>query len=193
MPYDRADRLFEGQSGFQMVTVEPADGTDFRELRDRLAAASNGQFSVYFEAEFAELQTARRGAAQNLATVATIVGIAALVFGGFNLAAISLAERRRDLGIARSVGVSRKALGGLAITRASLLAVAGFVLGGLVAIGALAFTSATTLRSFVFEPEIPPVSWALGAVITITVSAAGSWLAFGSATRSSVKDLLETR
>jgi len=193
MPYDRADLLFEGQSGFQMVTVEPADGADFRELRNRLDAASSGQFSVYFEADLAERQTARQGAAQNLAKVATIVGIAALVFGGFNLAAISLAERRRDLGIARSVGVSRSALGALSVARASLLATVGFILGGVAAVGALALTSASTVRSFVFEPVIPPTSWALGAVITITVSAAGSWLAFRSATRSSVNDLLEIR
>ena len=193
MPYDRADRLFEGQSGFQMVTVEPAEGADSVDLRSRLNAASGGQFSVYFEADLAERQTARQAAAKNLATVAMIVGVAALTFGGFNLAAIALAERRRDLGIARSVGVTRNALRGVSMVRSTLLAVAGFILGGLAAVGALGLTSATTVRSFVFEPSIPPASWALGAVITITMSGAGSLLAFHSASRSSVRDLLEVR
>ena len=61
MPFTRAEELFEGQSGFQLVTVVPAVGTDVRSIRDRLSAASRGEFSVYFESDLAAEQTAQGG------------------------------------------------------------------------------------------------------------------------------------
>ena len=193
MRFERAQRLFEGLSGFQMVVVEPRAGVDVTDLRDRLEETAADRYAVYFEADLADQQTARQGAAHNLATVATIVGIAALVFGGFNLAAIALAERSRDVGIGRAVGFDRAALGSVAVLRSALLGAAGFVAGAAAAIAALAATSATTVRSFVFEPVIPPGSWLLGAALTIAMSTAGGWFAFDRVTRSTVRDLLEGR
>jgi len=193
MPFDRADRLFEGQSGFQMVTIEPAPGSDPFELQNRFDAVAGSSFSVYFEADLAEQQSARKEAATKLAAVSTIVGIAALVFGGFNLAAIALAERSRDLGIGRALGFSRSAIGAVAVLRSGLLAATGFAVGGVAALTALSFTSATTIRSFVFEPLIPVTSWVLGAVITVGVSAAGAWFAFDRASRATVRELVGAR
>ncbi len=193
MDYDRADALFEGQSGFQMVTVEPASETDNLELLERLDAVSGSEFSVYLEADLAEAQSARKGAAENLAVVALVIGVAALIFGGFNLAAIALAERRRDLGIARAVGFSRQAIGAVALTRAAVLASIGFLGGAAAALIALSTAAATTIRSFVFEAEIPPEAWVMGAAITIVVSAVGTWLALRGTTQQSVRTLLESR
>lgn len=191
MSLDRADVLFEGQSGFQMVTVEPASGADFVDLQMRLDAASGSDFSVYFESELAAESTARVGAAENLAVVSTIIGVAALAFGGFNLAALALAERRRDVGIARSLGVSRHATAAVATIRSVILAAAGFTTGAVVAQLALAATSAVSIRSFVFEPAVPLSGWVGGVLITIGLSAAGAWLAHRAAATSSVTRLLE--
>lgn len=193
MPFARADRLFEGQIGFQMVIIQPVTGTDVVALLERYEALEDSRFSVYFESVLAEESSARQEAARNLALVSTIVGIAALVFGGFNLAAIALAERSSDVGIGRAVGFSRVALGSVAITRSALLAAGGYLVGGLAALGALSLTSATTVRSFVFEPRIPLSAWLIGAIITIGVSTAGSWVAFDRAARTSVRELVGAR
>lgn len=193
MRYERANLLFEGQSGFQMVTIEPAPGSDSFELQERFDAVSGTEFSVYFEADLADQQSARTEAARNLALVSTIVGIAALVFGGFNLAAIALAERSSDVGIARTLGFGRREIGAVAVLRSALLAAAGFAVGAVVAVAALALASETTIRSFVFEPMIPLSSWMLGAVITIGVSSIGAWFAFDRASRARVRDLVGAR
>lgn len=193
MPFTRADELFEGQSGFQMVTVVPAAGADMRGLRDRLSAASGGRFSVYFESDLAAEQTARRGAAENLAAVSTVIGIAALVFDGFNLAALTLVERRRDVGIARSLGFPRGAVAGVALTRAALLTAAGFAVGAASALAVLQATAATTVRSFVFVPSLPAASWALGVGIAAATAIAGTWLALRAPSSIPVHLLLEER
>jgi ABC-type antimicrobial peptide transport system permease subunit len=193
MRFDRADSLFEGMSGFQMVTIVPNPGADVGALRQRLEAVAGGGYAVYFEADLISEQGARQDASENLAAVSTVIGIAALAFGGFNLAALTLLERRRDVGIARALGFARGAVAGLALVRAAMLAVAGFALGAAAALVVLESAAATTVRSFVFDPSLPAAAWVLGASLTIITALAGTWLAVRSAAASSPHALLEQR
>ena len=193
MPFDRADQLFEGMSGFQMAMVVPVIGADVRALRDRLEAASGGSFAVYFESDLVAEQGARQGAASNLAAVSTLIGITALAFGGFNLAALTLVERRRDVGIARSLGFSPTGITALALARGAILAFAGFVAGGIAAFAVLQGAAAATVRSFVFEPSLPVMSWLLGAAITGLTGLAGTWIALRRAATAPAYLLLEER
>lgn len=193
MRYERADALFEGQSGFQMVTISPAPGVDVRDLEARLDAVAGSDYAVYYATELANEQGAREGAAQNLAAVATLIGVAALAFGGFNLAALTLVERRRDLGIARTLGFSPGAIAAMTLLRSTLLALVGFVAGAAVALLVLGSTAATTIRSFVFEPRLPVVAWMAGIGITVTAALAGAGLALRSPMRHPVGTLLEMR
>jgi hypothetical protein len=193
MPFARADELFEGMSGFQMVTVVPSPGSDVAALRDRLEAASGGAFAAYFESDLVAEQGARGAAADNLAAVSTLIGIAALAFGGFNLAALTLVERRRDVGIARALGFAPGAVTGLALTRAAILALAGFIVGAGAAIAVLDTAAATTIRSFVFVPSLPATAWLLGVGITGATALAGTWLALRRAASAPAHLLLEER
>jgi ABC-type antimicrobial peptide transport system permease subunit len=193
LDYDRADRLFEGQSGFQMVTLRPAPGVNVLELRDRLDAVAGSDYSVYFESDLTALQSARGGAAQSLAAVSTIVGVLALTFGGFNLAALMLTERKREIGIARALGFSPAAIRTVTLIRALLVAVLGFAIGALAAVLILGSTAETTIRSYVFEPQLPALAWGAGIGITIVMSAFGTWLALRRPIRSPVSVLLELR
>ncbi|MBI5156450.1 MAG: ABC transporter permease [Acidimicrobiia bacterium] len=191
MPYARAEELFEGMSGFQMVTVVPAPGADVAALRDRLDAAGGGRFAVYFESDLVAQQGARGSAADNLAAVSTVIGVAALAFCGFNLAALTLVERRRDIGIARVLGFAPRSITGLALTRGAILAVAGFALGGAAALAVLATAASTTLRSFVFVPSLPAAAWLIGITLTFGTGLAGTWLALRRAAASAAHTLLE--
>lgn len=193
MRYERADALFEGQSGFQMVTISPAPGVDVRDLKDRLVAAAGSEYAVYYSTELANEQGAREGAARELAAVSTLIGVAALAFGGFNLAALTLVERRRDLGIARSLGFAPRAVAAVTLLRSAVLAACGFVAGAAIALVVLATTAATTIRSFVFEPSLPLAAWLAGIGITLAASLAGTGLALRTPMRRPVGTLLEMR
>ncbi|HEX5630104.1 MAG TPA: FtsX-like permease family protein, partial [Acidimicrobiia bacterium] len=193
MRFERADALFEGQSGYQMITVVPAPGADPRTLLADLEEVAGGRYSVYFESELIAEQGAREGAADNLAAVSTLIGIAALVFGGFNLSAVALAERRTDLGIARSIGFGRRGIGGFAVLRALLLAAGGFALGALVAVIVLTATASTTVRSFVFTPDLPIAAWVVGAGLSALAAVIGTAVAVRSAAAIPVRQLVEPR
>lgn len=190
MRFDRADDLFEGRSGFQMVTVVPAAGADIGDLGTRLEEAMAGRYSVYLETDLAAQTGAREDAADALAAVSTLIGIAALAFGGFNLSAITLSERRQDVGIARSIGFGTPALVSLAVVRSALLATGGFAAGSSLAAIVLATAEPTTVRSFVFTPELGPASWLLGLAITVLATVAGTGAAIRAAANTPIHDLV---
>jgi putative ABC transport system permease protein len=191
MSYRRADRLFEGATGFQMVVVRPSAGADAVALRDRLAAEANGRYSAYFESEAAAEQSSRLGVADELAAAATLVGSAALAFGSFNLTALTLAERRRDLGIARSLGFSPRAIAAVAVLRAVVLALGAALLGSIVAAVFVGLVGTTTLRSFVIEVAVPAAAWPAAAAMCTLAAGAGAWLAQRPSSRRPIRDLLE--
>ncbi len=190
MPFTRAEELFEGMSGFQMVTVVAAPGADAVSLRDRLDDAGGGTFAVYFESDLFAEQGARGSAADSLAAVSTVIGVAALAVGGFNLAALTLVERRRDIGIARALGFAPHQITALTLTRGTMLALAGFGLGAMAAVAVLAAAAATTVRSFVFEPSLPALAWLVGGAITAGTGVAGAWLALRRAGTTDAHTLL---
>lgn len=191
MDFERAERLFEGSTGFQMVMVRPAPGADAADVRARLAAAAGDEYGVYFESDVAAQQTGRLEAAGTLAALALIVGAAALGFGSFNLTALTMAERRGDLGILRSLGFSSAAIGTVAVIRSLLLALAGFALGGIAASAFVFSAGTTTLRSFVIDAAVPASSWIWGLAVCLAVTALGSLLAVRRAAGRRIRSLLE--
>jgi hypothetical protein len=191
MSYDRADRLFEGAGGFQMVVVSPAPGVDPGGVRDRLASVADGRYEAFFEADLAAEQSARVGAAVDIATIATLIGIGALGFATFNLTALTLAERRRDVGIARSLGFSARAIAVLAALRSVLLAAGGYVIGGAAALIVTLATPPTTLRSLSLDVAVPGSAWAAAGAMCVIVSALGSIVAHRLVARRPITTLLD--
>lgn len=191
MSYDRADRLFEGAAGFQMVVVNPAPGVDPVVVRDRLASVADGRYEAFLETDLAAEQTARVGAAVNIATMATIIGIGALTFATFNLAALTLAERRRDVGIARALGFSARAIAALAALRSVILAAGGYVLGAAAVLIVTLATPPATLRSFPFDFGVPWSAWATAGAMCAVVPILGSIAAHRLVARRPITNLLE--
>ena len=190
MDFDRADRLFEGLTGFQMVTVRTASGVDSDDLVRRFEVAADGRYVVYYESVLSDEQSARGSAAVEISLMAVLIGGAALGFGTFNLVALSLAERRRDFAIARTIGMSRAALASFVVVRSLVVAGAAFVCGGVGAWLVMLTSETTTLRSVVFEVAIPARGWLLGAALTLLVTAIAAAAAAVSAGRQRIRDML---
>jgi putative ABC transport system permease protein len=193
MDFQRADRLFEGAAGFQIVAVRPAPGTDPVVLRDRLAAAAPPEVAVYFESAIENEQAARSATAERLSQVAAGIAVAALAFAAFNLTALTLAERRRDLGIARALGFAPGTLSAAVVVRSALLAAAGYALGAAAAAGITGAGPEISVRSFVVDVSPTPTTWIAGALLAVAVAAAGAWIPARGAGRRPIRSLLEER
>jgi len=193
MSLDRADRLFEAAGTFQMATLAldpPAEPTT---VRDAVAAAAAGRYSVYFENEITDLQAAGLQAASDLSILGTIIGIAVLAFGSFNLTAIALTERAADLGVARVLGVSRRSLTAFAAIRSMVLGLGGYLIGAALAVLYISRQGTTTLRSFVLSPRLDASDLAVAAVVTAGAGLAGAWLATWRAGYRPPRALVEGR
>ena len=90
-----------------------------------------------------------------LATIALLVGL----FLIYNTVSLSVITRRREIGILRAVGVSRRQILGLFLAEAGLLAglgcALGLVLGRWLALGALKLTSTTVDRLYIRSAAEP--------------------------------------
>jgi len=193
MDFDRADRLFETGGTFQTATLHLTSDSDPEAIRVAIADAAQGRFGVYYEDEINRLQGAGLSAASDLSALGTTIGIAVLAFGSFNLTAVALAERSADLGIARVLGVSRRALTVFASVRSSVLAIAGFAVGAAATAIYLATRPTITLRSFVVTPRLDLGDVGLGLAVTAAATLVGAWLAAWRAAARPPRALLEAR
>jgi len=193
MDFDRADALFETRGTFQSATLQLTPDSDPEAIRLAIAAAAEGRFGVYYEDEINQLQGAGLSAASDLSVLGTAIGIAVLAFGSFNLTAVALAERSSDLGIARVLGVSRRALTLFASVRSAVLSLGGFVIGATATAVYLATRPTVTLRSFVVTPRLDWGDVALGVAVTATATLVGAWLAAWRAGARPPRELVEAR
>ena len=191
MLLERADLLFEADGTFQMASLEIDPAADPESVRQVVAEAAVGRYSAYFEDELTELQGAGLRAASDLSVLGTVIGIAVLAFGAFNLTAIALAERSPDLGIARVLGVRRVPLVAFVAVRSAVLALVGYVVGAIGAFAYIAGRGSTTLRSFVLTPHLDAGDLVRGLVITAGATLVGSWLAAWRAGSRPARELVE--
>ena len=124
--------------------------------------------------------------------MSTVIGIAALAFGGFNLAALTLVERRRDLGIARSLGFPRQAVAGVALVRR--LACRRRVRRRCRRCDGRAPDRSRFHRARLCVRTVTPAaSWALGVGIVVPTACGGTLLALRAPSAVSVHLLLDER
>jgi putative ABC transport system permease protein len=109
------------------VTVDP--GADLGSVRRNLEALIDGKAQVWSTDAY-DQRTQEMFA--GLFIGLSLCGAAALVVGLFliyNTLAVSVAERRRDIGILRAIGATREQIGRLFITEALVLGVMGSLIG----------------------------------------------------------------
>lgn len=126
------------------------------------------QLTARLGADFIVQRPARRGRqvekmlAAFHANLTALSGIALIVgmFLVYNTVSTSVLDRRQEIGMLRAVGMSRAVIFGLFLGEALVLAIPGcaigLLLGGALARGAVALTSATVTRMYIATASAPP-------------------------------------
>ncbi|HEY2734299.1 MAG TPA: FtsX-like permease family protein, partial [Polyangiales bacterium] len=140
------------------VSVDP--GADVEALRQRLADKLGGDLTVERPAQ---LGTRLRALVEPLQAALWTSGFLALLVGGFlvyNAVAIAIAQRRREVGILRALGVTRVGTISLFILEAMLLALPSIALGLLLGWALARYSVAATLdalnRTYAPVSQIAP-------------------------------------
>ncbi|MHB8572675.1 MAG: ABC transporter permease [Candidatus Dormibacteria bacterium] len=185
MSYDTAGRYF-GVTHFNLLQVVPGGrGTlDLEALRQEALL-----YGMELVPESDLRQAVDRGLAQALAVLEglALVGVLVALLGIVNTLAMNANEGRREFGLLRAVGLSRRQLRRMVLAEAALTGLAGVLLGlvsGLVAL--LALLRGTSTASFApgFEAPGPEVVAILGGVVLGCLLAA--WIPARRAARLSI-------
>jgi len=104
-----------------------------------------------------------------LLTLAALVGAA---LGVTSTMTAMVVERTPEIALARALGATRAAIGGLLVSEAVLIALAGGLVGGIVGIGLAQIAGRAAFGlSVPFHPLVLP----LGLLVALAVAGAGSW------------------
>lgn len=190
LPLPVAQELFDRQGRLDRIDVV-ADATiadaqdELAALRDRMAAALGNDVRVIYPGtrgeELAKRMTSYRLGLDLFSTVAMFVG----GFLIYNTFAMSIAERTRDMGLLRAVGMTRRQILLLVLTEAGLLSIVGSALGlglGLGMARGMSATVSVVAGSAVTPLSIPPAAFARSLVVGLGVTLVASlWPALRAA------------
>ena len=147
-----AQRLFGASDRLDAIYVQPEPGVDVEQLRTRLEKVVGGWNAVIKRGELPPYL----GMGGPLGPLLIFASLLALGLSGmlvYNIVALSLAERRRDLAVAGAVGAASSALTQGILVEAAVLGIAGGVLGALGGL-ALAPLLVDTISSVLVEQSV---------------------------------------
>ena len=166
-------RAFPLISGYRQFLIRRSDPL---QDNDQVASGLESRYSDEgFDAEIATDKLARYQRVQNtyISTFQTLGGLG-LLLGTFGLAAVqirSVFERRKELGLMRSVGFSRVQLSRMVLLENCWLLMTGLAIGGAAAL------VTTVPHYFIGEASIPWIELGVLFVIILLCGATAAWLA----------------
>ncbi len=173
------------------VDVRLADGVDVVRAEQEIAARVPAGTTVRRPASRgAEVERMLRAFQFNL-TALSLIALLVGLFLVYNTVSVSVITRRREIGLLRTLGVTRRAVVGLFLGEAGALAIAGCTLGAplgwLLAHGAVRLTSSTVSQFWIvssatvpaLEPRMVVLAFAVGLPLALVAAAAPALEAAG--------------
>jgi len=178
---------FNRRGGFQSVTLRLADPDSVVAFNDELQKNPRMQVQLaqerkYYDNQSAQVSLPLMGLA---GFVAIVMGIGA-IFGAMNTMYAIVAARTREIGTLRALGFSRWSILVSFVIESALLALAGGLLGCIIAIPANGLTSAAGGANFAevsFAFRITPPTIVTGLVLALLMGLAGGLLPAWRASR----------
>jgi putative ABC transport system permease protein len=205
---DAAGELFgiiEGESQPLGLLVWPQVGTDREALRtdlESVVARHEGTYLSEMEV-MADLQISVFEELPTMFNALLLLAIVAAALGVVNTTAISVAERRRELGMLRAVGAVRRQVMAVVVGEAALMGLVGGLVGVIAGVGITVILAVTYGGSSwgIFDLDLWPAAWRsvqpalqnglVGLVLAPIICAAAAWLPVRSLVHGSAMETME--
>jgi ABC-type antimicrobial peptide transport system permease subunit len=195
MSYHAADQLFGPEKGAQLLVVSLRRSADPVAAHETLAAAlgATGDYDVYFEDSLVRQFGSALDDLGGLSILTAVIGVAAVTLGAHNLAWLAAEERKRWLGILRSVGFGRRQVARYLLFRALAISAVAF---GLAVVGAQLFFrfglggSGLVIGGAVTDIRLSASTMVGGLVLAGLATALGTWLSARRVLATAPADLL---
>jgi putative ABC transport system permease protein len=161
----------EGQVTGFLITAASSSSEFLNDLRRRIEAAIPGTAATPAR-DYVVADTQIR-LAKAMAWVTAAVSLILGAVGMLNTMLMSIFERTREIGLLRAVGWRRRRVLALVLGEALVIALAGTLLGGvLAALGLRALTLFPTARGFI-DPNLPPEVLVIALLMGVGLSLLG--------------------
>lgn len=168
-------RTYFGADRAMAFAVDLAEGTDPDAFKAAVESDTGETYALEVETAATQKAEARSQVLQFFRIIWAILAVAAVVglLGLANTLAMSVLQRFREIGILRSIGVTRSQTARMVLTEAATMGLAAFVLSIPLGFAMTAITIGDTSGDFAFTtPVVYPWAWipivfAFGLVITV--------------------------
>ncbi|MGH7859560.1 MAG: FtsX-like permease family protein, partial [Candidatus Binatia bacterium] len=178
-----AQPMFGLDRRFTQIDLRLEKGADLETVEAAVARVVGGRGAVERPAARGLLMDRLLAGNRTVSTLAAMMSITVGLYLVFETMMIAVAQRRREIGILRSVGMSRRGVIRLIFAEALLLGIVGSLvgvpLGLLLAHGLAPALTTSTLQSYFLSFDVPdvslrlgPVAWGVALAITATLVAA---------------------
>lgn len=154
------ERILERERFYSLVVLQVAPDEDLRKVRSRLESSSYlaRRVDVATERELNDKMNQSFKQIGETMNAVSILALIAIVFGIFNVVSMTVAERRREIGILKAVGLSRGEITRVYLLEGLLQAALGYLVGLLLGAAVVAYLARSSAVSFATIPLAPQLS-----------------------------------
>jgi len=187
-------RLLNQDDSFSIILIQVPSDVDTEDAKDALEGDPLiGSFAdVYFETALWDTAARSLAAVKNVINIIGAVALIAIAFGIFNVANMTVWERRREIGIFKGIGLSRGAITGIYLLEGLILAGLGYLLGLVLGASVVLYLriAGIALVDLAVRPELTPTAAALGLGLAALFTVIGSYLPARRAAAVTVVEIL---
>ncbi|HID63066.1 MAG TPA: ABC transporter permease, partial [Anaerolineae bacterium] len=172
---DDGQRILGRGDGYSIVVIQVADGQDPRAIEARLRESPFLTRQVDIKSEKAVYDTMNQSFKQieEVMGAVSVLALVAIVFGIFNVVSMTVAEKGREIGVLRAIGLSRAEVTRIYLMEGVIQAALGYAAGlalGMAAVTVLPNMSGVSFASIPLNPVLKPttVAWSLALTLALT-------------------------
>ena len=172
-------RLLNQRDSFSAIRIEVPADQNLESAKAVLEAdAQIGSVAdVFFETTYWDSANRATEGVKNVISMVGAVALVAIAFGVFNVANMTVWERRREIGIFKAIGLSRGSITSIYLLESLALAALGYLLGLLLGAAVVLFLrSGVVLADLAIRPEFTPATALFGLGLTALFSIVGSYI-----------------
>jgi len=196
MSYLAASALFGPEKDPQLLVAHlqtSADPLASRQDLENGLQSIGSEYDAYFEDALLREYGAALNDLRSLSLLTAVIAIASVTLGSNNLAWLAAEERKRLLGVLRTVGFDRRAVGGYLLLRAAAISVASYLLALAAAIVFIRVgigPSSLNIAGTQTALTLSPATAVLGLLLACAASLTGTWLSARNVLSASPASLL---
>lgn len=170
-----------GRRGYSLVLLQPGRRKDLQAVKSVLETdpVLGRTVDVYFEKKFWDKMSAATRQLEEAMVLLSMVSMVAIAFGVFSVIAMTVAERRREIGILKAIGLRRREILWIFLGQGAILGGIGAVTGLALGAAIVTYLDGYPWFNFASVPITPVLTWQtflFALSLTLILAIAGAYL-----------------